>query len=146
MQQIPLVSKHRLRLACLAAILGMTLAGAQIGSSAPLPVMPQSLAAQLESAQAPLILDVRSPEEFVAGHIPGAVNIPYRQVPARLDELATDQDRAIVVYCEVGIRAGIAQVALEQAGFQQIHLLEGHMQAWRQEKLPIESALPVSTP
>jgi rhodanese-related sulfurtransferase len=146
MRQLSFLVKHRWKLTGVAIILGILLAAGQISQSAPLPVMPQSLASQIDSESAPLILDVRSPTEFAAGHIPGALNIPYRQVPSRLAELAAYQEQAIVVYCEVGIRAGIAQVALEQAGFQQIHLLDGHMQAWRQENLPIERTLPVSTP
>ena len=49
---------------------------------------PMELAARLEAGTAPVLLDVRSPEEFAAGHIPGAINIPYDEIPARLAEIA----------------------------------------------------------
>lgn len=103
------------------------------------PISPQNLANRLESPQAPIVLDVRSEAEYADGHIPGAVNIPYREIPARLDELMDFKTREIVVYCEVGVRAGIAELALEQAGFQHIVPLQGDISAWRQEGLPLET-------
>jgi rhodanese-related sulfurtransferase len=87
------------------------------------PITPEALATQLTASQAPLVLDVRSPEEYTAGHIPGAVNFPYRELPARLTELGAYRTQPIVVYCEIGVRAGIAELTLEQAGFTAIYHL-----------------------
>ena len=53
----------------------------------------------------PVILDVRTPEEYAAGHVPGAINIPHDQVRARLAEIDSAKDQPIVVYCRSGRRA-----------------------------------------
>lgn len=101
---------------------------------------------QIEAGQAPLILDVRSPEEFEAGHIPGAINIPYREIPQQIDELIDYMMEEVVIYCEFGVRAGIAEVALEQAGFQKVFALEGDIRGWRQAGFPIETRPTFSAP
>lgn len=78
-----------------------------------------------------LLLDVRTPEEYAQGHVPGAVNIPYDEVADRLDELEGGKERAIVVYCESGKRAGRAESTLAAQGYTNLHHLEGDMKAWR---------------
>lgn len=96
----------------------------------------QELLESLESNPAPLILDVRTPREYQGGHIPGAVNLEYRQIPSRLADLAPAMEREIVVYCEVGPRAQAAQSMLLQAGFTNVRHLQGDMSAWRRGGLP----------
>lgn len=118
----------------------------QMGWSAPESISPQELMTSLETAGAPLVLDVRSPAEYAAGHIPGAVNIPYREIPNRLDELTAFNQAEVIVYCEVGVRAGIAEKTLEQAGFQSVLTLEGDMRGWRSAELPITTLDPTPTP
>ncbi|MGB0563059.1 MAG: rhodanese-like domain-containing protein [Spirulinaceae cyanobacterium] len=100
------------------------------------------LAAQIETGSAPLILDVRSPQEYAAGHLPGAINIDFRELGDRLDELPTSKKSAIVVYCERGIRAGIAERTLHKAGFTQVLHLQGDIRAWREQEFPLEMGRP----
>ena len=136
----------RLKGLIILSVLGLTLIIGQVGLSSSVgTISPQHLVARLNTPQAPLILDVRSQAEYAVGHVPGAINIPYRDVPSRLTELTAFKTREIIVYCEVGVRAGIAELALEQAGFEHIRHLEGHMQRWRQEDLPlaIDALLPM---
>ncbi len=83
---------------------------------------------------APLLLDVRSPEEFAAGHVPGAVNIPHDQVAARLGEL--DKSRWVLVYCRSGKRAGAAEGVLADAGFD-VRQIEGSWLRWESEGRPV---------
>ena len=89
-----------------------------------------------------LILDVRTPEEFANGHVPGAINVPHTEVASRLDEIegAVDDDpsRPVVVYCERGGRAGMAEAELLAAGFTQVLHLEGDMSDWRAKGRPTE--------
>ena len=61
------------------------------------------------------MLDVRTPEEFACGHIPGAINIPVDDLRVRLNELPND--RKIVAYCQVGQRGYLATRILLQAGY-----------------------------
>ena len=74
------------------------------------------------------LLDVRTPEEFAAGHLPGARNIPVDELGGRLDEVGP-RDRPIVVYCASGVRAASAARTLAGAGFTRVHDL-GPMSAW----------------
>ena len=99
---------------------------------------PSVLADRINTGNAPFILDVRSTGEYANGHIPGAVNIPYRQLHDRLSELMAYQEQEIVVHCQVGPRADIARSILSAAGFVRIHELEGHMRAWEAGSYPIE--------
>jgi len=95
------------------------------------------LVAQLSTKQAPLILDVRSKREYDEGHIPGAINIEFRKLKDNIEMIASFKDAPVVVYCERGIRAGIAERTLQNEGFQTILHLEGDMVAWRKNSLPI---------
>jgi rhodanese-related sulfurtransferase len=79
-------------------------------------------------AQGALLLDVRSREEFAAGHLPGSVNIPVDELEGRLHELPPS-DRPVVAYCRSGMRSGRAKSLLERHGFTQVVNL-GPMSAW----------------
>jgi len=97
----------------------------------------QDLMERLQSDSAPVVLDVRTAREYRAGHVPGAVNLEYRQIPSRLADLAPLRDREVVVYCEVGPRAQAAQSMLLQAGFSNVRHLRGDMAGWRRSGLPV---------
>jgi rhodanese-related sulfurtransferase len=77
-----------------------------------------------------VLVDVRTPDEFAAGHIDGALNIPVDQVEARAGELPKDKD--IVLYCRSGARSARAKGLLEGAGFTaaKVHNLGG-MSNWK---------------
>jgi len=68
----------------------------------------------------PLVIDVRTDGEYQQEHIRQAVNIPYDEIAARIDELAPDPDTAIVLYCRSGRRSGIAKQTLRQLGYQEV--------------------------
>lgn len=74
------------------------------------------------------LLDVRTPEEFAEGHLPGAINIPVQELTARIAELGRE-DRPIVVYCRSGARSSSARRMLEAAGHQKVIDL-GPKSAW----------------
>ena len=86
----------------------------------------------------PLLLDVRTREEFGSGRVPGAVNILHTELAGRLDEIDQDRDRGVIVYCERGGRAGKAAEILLNAGFPEVGHLEGDMSRWRDAGLPSE--------
>jgi NADPH-dependent 2,4-dienoyl-CoA reductase/sulfur reductase-like enzyme/rhodanese-related sulfurtransferase len=72
----------------------------------------------------PYLLDVRTPEEFTAGHIPGAVNIPVDELRRRLGEVPHDQE--VAAYCQVGQRGYVATRILSQAGFRAANIGGGY--------------------
>ncbi len=97
-----------------------------------------ALAAQLGTGQGPVVIDVRTPDEYARGHVPGALLMPIQTFPTEMKRLSVDKSHPIVVYCELGPRAGLAKAALRLAGYTQVLYLEGHMRAWRESGLTIQ--------
>jgi len=101
------------------------------------PLSQDAYLALAKSGEQAFVLDVRAPEEFVTGHVPGAVNIPYDQVAARLAEVPKDKD--VVLYCRSGRRAGMAAEVLAANGYTRLKHLEGDMTAWIEKGRPVET-------
>jgi rhodanese-related sulfurtransferase len=95
---------------------------------------PAALKARLQSAQPPLVLDVREPWECKLAHLPGTVDIPMGEVPQRLGELP--RDREIVVMCHGGVRSLRVAQFLAQNGFSRLANLTGGIHAWAGEVDP----------
>lgn len=74
------------------------------------------------------LVDVRTPREFAAGHIEGAINLPLHDLDARSAELG-DKTHSLVLYCRTGMRSGAARRKLRQQGFLQVNDL-GAMKRW----------------
>jgi rhodanese-related sulfurtransferase len=82
-----------------------------------------------------VIVDVREPDEWQAGHVPGAKHIPLGSLGARMGEL--DPNAEIIAVCHSGVRSDAAVKALRRAGFGNAWNLAGGMVAWERKKLPI---------
>jgi phage shock protein E len=124
---------RRMNRYALVLLLGLSPLAAQANRPAVAPAAVAELAAR---ADAPLVLDVRTPEEFAAGHVPGAILIPHDQLSARLGEL--DRSRWVLVYCKSGRRAGIAEELLVKEGFE-VRQIEGSWLRWTAEGRPAET-------
>lgn len=74
------------------------------------------------------LVDVRTPREFAAGHLEGAVNIPLQDLPNRYQEIGPPQT-AVVVYCAQGPRSSMAERFLRTQGYADVHNLGG-MSTW----------------
>lgn len=72
-----------------------------------------------------LVIDVRSEEEYQAGHLPGAVNVPYEETEALIELIGPDQDRNVVLYCGSGRRAEAAKQSLEEASYTGVYNASG---------------------
>ncbi len=124
---------RRLAFALLAATLAF---GA--GAAEPAPIEPAALNARIAWADRSLVvLDVRTAEEFAAGHVPGAINIPHTELAARIQELDGARDGDIVVYCRTGKRSEQAFAVLEKSGFGRLFHLQGDYTRWSEEKRPV---------
>lgn len=101
-------------------------------------ITPQELSKQLGKAP---IIDVREPEEYAAGHIPGAINIPRGLLEFRLDAHPVLSDRActIVMQCQGGGRSALATVVMQELGYKNVVNLAGGFGAWKAANLPIET-------
>jgi rhodanese-related sulfurtransferase/rubrerythrin len=80
-----------------------------------------------------LLLDVRQPEEYKAGHIPGAIFIPLGELDTRQEEL--ERSKKIITYCRSGRRSMAAAIALCGLGFKDVHHLEGGILNWHNETI-----------
>lgn len=68
-----------------------------------------------------IIIDVREPSEYAAGHVPGAINIPVDDINANTMALKDlEKNSIVIVYCKSGGRAGAAKASLEQLGFSDV--------------------------
>jgi rhodanese-related sulfurtransferase len=88
------------------------------------------------SAEPPIVVDVRSEKEWIAGHIPGSLNVPLNHLRERISGLPAD--RLIVVHCEGGYRSAIAASVLAQDGRARVMDLVGGFKAWVTSQLPVE--------
>ncbi len=92
-------------------------------------------------AQGATLLDVRDPDEYAGGHIPGAQLLPLGVLPVRLHELAKDQP--VYVVCQSGGRSAQGATLLEQAGFDARSVVGG-TGAWTTSGRPVETGAPRS--
>lgn len=90
-----------------------------------------SAAELLKSNPAVVVLDVRTPGEYAAGHIPGGVLVDFQAADfaERLGEL--DRDRSYLVHCQSGGRSSTAFEQMKELGFTSIYHLDGGMRAWQ---------------
>lgn len=99
-------------------------------------IAPSELSARRASGTAPVVIDVRTPEEFATGHIPGALNIPFDRIAKRISEI--DAPHGVALYCMLGPRARKGEAALLAAGYALVLHLEGGLAAWQAAGLPVE--------
>ena len=88
-------------------------------------------------ARSAVVLDIRTPEEFMGGHVEGALNIDFygADFADRIGDL--DRDVVYLVYCRSGNRSGQAMQLFRDLGFTAIHELQGGILAWTQAGLPL---------
>ena len=119
-------------------VLSLLVPGVGVGHEIAPTISPDDLHEQRQSGPAPLILDVRTPEEFRLGHIPGAVNIPHTDLASRIDEVETEH--GVVLYCMVGPRARLGEKTLLDAGLPKVLHLDGGLAAWKAAGYPVDRA------
>ncbi len=119
-------------------ILSLSVPGAGVGQEIVPSISPEVLYEQRKSGPAPLVVDVRTPEEFRLGHIPGAVNIPHTELGSRIGEVQKSQ--AVVLYCMLGPRARLGEKTLLDAGLEDVLHLDGGLHAWQQAGYRVEKA------
>lgn len=95
---------------------------------------PGAFEAMLKKDSTVQLLDVRTPEEFQGGHIPGARNLNFYDTDFAQKINTLDKNRPVMVYCKVGGRSGKAAKQLSDAGFLQVYDLSGGIEAWNSRK------------
>jgi rhodanese-related sulfurtransferase len=85
-----------------------------------------------------LVLDVREPAAYAAGHILGARNLPLGELEKRIEELDKHKKKPVIVACDTGTTSTRAVKVLKARGFENVVNLSGGFRAWLQASLPME--------
>ncbi len=97
-------------------------------------------AVQLINREKGVVIDVSEPEEFAAGHVGGAKNIPLAQLEERLPQVVKNKALPVVLVCAKGARAQRAVAVAKKLGYDNAQALAGGLKAWKEASLPVEKA------
>jgi rhodanese-related sulfurtransferase len=92
-------------------------------------VPPARVAELLRAPQRPVVIDVREPNEWNLGHLPGALHIPRGRLESQIEARAP-RDAPIVVYCQGGSRSALAADTLREMGYEHVVSLAGGFRDW----------------
>jgi rhodanese-related sulfurtransferase len=84
-----------------------------------------------------VVVDVREADEFAAGHLPDARNIPAKDIIARITELVELKEKPLIVVCASGVRSGQVCGQLKKQGFTDTGFLDGGVDGWKRANLPL---------
>lgn len=115
------------------ALIWPLLAGSNAGVSA---ISPSEAVLLMNRARL-FILDVRDETEFAEGHIQGAKHIPLAKLEERIQELAKQKTKAVLVVCQRGVRSNAACKILTANQFTQVYSLQGGLDKWIEAKMPL---------
>ncbi len=97
-------------------------------------------AVQLMNRDKAVVVDVCEAEEFAAGHVVGARNVPLNQLEDKLAALVKNKALPLILVCQTGARSGRALAIAKKLGYEQAQSLAGGLAAWRSANLPLEKA------
>ena len=97
-------------------------------------------AVQLINRERAVIVDVSETEEFAAGHLGGAKNVPVGQLEQRLPEVVKNKGLPLILVCPNGSRANRALAVAKKLGYEKAQVLAGGLKSWKEANLPIEKA------
>lgn len=84
-----------------------------------------------------VVLDLRDSKDYGAGHIAGALNIPYGSIDSRLGEIESHKQKPVVLVCKMGQHSGAIGKKLRAQGFENVRRLSGGMAEWSANSLPV---------
>ena len=91
----------------------------------------------LVNREGAVIVDIRDMKDFSAGHIAGAVNMPFSSLDSRVGELESFKEKPVVLVCKMGQHAGAFGRKLKAQGFENVRRLSGGMAEWSANSLPV---------
>ena len=97
-------------------------------------------AVQLINREKAVVVDVSEKEEFAAGHVGGAKNVPVGELEQRLPEVVKNKALPVILVCPSGSRANRALGVAKKLGYEQAQVLAGGLKSWKEANLPIEKA------
>ena len=99
-----------------------------------------SNAVQLINREKAVVVDVSETEEFAAGHIGGARNVPLNELEERLPAMVKNKALPVLLVCPTGARASRALAIAKKLGYEKAQVLGGGLKAWKEANLPVEKA------
>ncbi len=99
-----------------------------------------SEAVQLINRERAVVVDVSETEEYAAGHVGGAKNVPVGQLEQRLPEVVKNKTVPLILVCPSGSRATRALAVAKKLGYEKAQILAGGLKSWKDANLPIEKA------
>ena len=87
-----------------------------------------------------VVVDVSETEEFAAGHVGGAKNVPFSELEDKLPTAAKNKALPLILVCPTGSRANRALAVAKKLGYEQAQVLGGGLKAWKEANLPLEKA------
>lgn len=97
-------------------------------------------AVQLINRERAVVVDVREPEEFAAGHVTGAKNVPLAQLEQKLPTAVKNKSLPLLLICASGARAQRAVATARKLGYEQAQAVAGGLKSWKDANLPLEKA------
>ena len=97
-------------------------------------------AVQLINRERAVVVDVREPEEFAAGHVTGAKNVPLDQLEQKLPATVKNKSLPLLLVCATGARAQRAVATARKLGYEQAQAVAGGLKSWKDANLPVEKA------
>ncbi len=97
-------------------------------------------AVQLINRERAVVVDVSEIEEFAAGHVGGAKNVPFGQLEEKLPAAVKNKALPVILVCSTGARANRAVAVAKKLGYEQAQALGGGLKAWKEANLPLEKA------
>ncbi|NDZ16206.1 sulfurtransferase [Variovorax sp. WS11] len=97
-------------------------------------------AVQLINRERAVVVDVREPEEFAAGHMTGARNVPLNQLEEKLAAAVKNKTVPLLLVCATGSRAQRAVAVAKKLGYEQAQAVAGGLKSWKDANLPVEKA------
>ncbi len=119
-------------------LLSMTGFGQSAGKVVYKELEPAAFRQTLQQTPGAVLLDVRTAEEYEDGHLAQARNVDYKRDDFRRQVGKLDKSKPYFVYCKAGVRSEKAADIMKELGFRQVYTLEGGIDEWEDEDLPVE--------
>ncbi len=97
-------------------------------------------AVQLINREKAVVIDVSEADEYAAGHVGGAKNVPFSELEAKLPLTVKNKALPLILVCATGARATRAVAVAKKLGYEQAQALGGGLKSWKEANLPLEKA------
>ena len=94
-------------------------------------------ATQLINRRNAVVIDVRSADDFAKGHLPSARHLPFGELASKVAQSVKNKNNPVLLVCQTGQHSSKAQRLVKEAGFAEVHVLDGGVDAWQKAGMPV---------